>query len=276
MGGGGLSHTADTQLQCIHHPRGDRGESLLAAGWIAQRRFKRSLELADLQQGDTPARTAQTTPEVARVTAEGLGQALIDAAVGTMQGRDHAGTHPIGAVSVEVNFQGIATGRGMGLAHTPIGARVIAAVDGAHQRVIEADVEPALPAQIHHPPSHLKVPVELVADAGLHRRGTGKIHRGTGGSGTGDALGISVAGHHQNLHLAPQGAAAHPVALEAAAHTGERIAASTARCRSLGRNGQAQGGQQQACQQHSAAKAAQAGHAEGSGVEAPLSLRSGS
>jgi len=70
-----------------------------------------------------------------------------------------------------------------------------------------------------------------------------QIHRCSGGTGTGDALGIGVAGHHQDRHVRRQRPQAYPVALQTTPDSGEEIAASAAGGRSLSGGRNAKGGQ---------------------------------
>jgi len=213
---------------------------------MAQSRFKRRLQLADLQQRDATARPSEATAELHRVTAESDGQTFIKAAEGAMQGGDHAGAHPIGAVGIEVDLEGVATGGGMASPLAPVGTRIIAIDDRALRRVVEADVQPPPQAERHHPAGHLQIPVELIADAWLHRPGAMAVHRLSGGAGACDPLGVSVTRQHQNRHINRQSPCTDPITLQTAAGPGERITAFRRRCWRLSRSGTGQGKSQQA------------------------------
>ena len=181
------------------------------------------LQFADLQQADAPFRSAEHVAEGHRITAEFLGQAFIDAAERPVHRRNQAGTDPVRAVGIEVDFQGIAAGGGMVAADAPVGAHLIAIHDGAKGRAVIADVETPLLAQGHRLDGDHHVPVELVADAGVHRRGAVAGHRFAGGAGATDVLGVGVAGQYQDGGGGADAAPADPVALQAAAGPRERI-----------------------------------------------------
>ena len=70
---------------------------------------------------------------------------------------------------------------------------------------------------------HHQVPVVLVADAGVHRRVAVEGHRFAAGAGTGNALGVGMAGHHQDGRVAAHRPHADPVLAQGAALTGNRV-----------------------------------------------------
>ena len=140
-----------------------------------------------------------------------------------MQGRDQTRTHPIGSVGVEVDLQGITPGGGELATVTPIGGGIVAVDDGAHRRFVELDPQAPLLAQGGDGVGHHQVPVVLVGDAGVHRRLAVESHRFAAGAGTGNALGVGMAGQYQDGGVATDRPQADPVLALGAAHTGERV-----------------------------------------------------
>ena len=109
-----------------------------------------------------------------------------------MQGRDQARTHTIWSVGVVVDFQGIPTGLGMGFAHAPVGAWIVAVSNAAQRWVVEADGQTPLLAKGHNRLGGEQVPIELVAHARLHRRGSAEIDGRSPRAGPANPLGIGM------------------------------------------------------------------------------------
>ena len=100
-----------------------------------------------------------------------------------------------------MDLQGVAAGGGEGLADAPVGAGIVAIGDIPHRRHIQLDGQAPAAAQGHHRSGCAQVPVELVLDVGLHRRGAPQGHGGAGGASAGNALGVGMAGQHQDRCL---------------------------------------------------------------------------
>ena len=80
----------------------------------------------------------------------------------------------------------------MGFAHAPVGAGIVAVSNAAQRWVIEADGQTPLLAKGHHRLGGEQVPIELVARARLHRRGSAEIDGRSPRAGPANPLGIGM------------------------------------------------------------------------------------
>lgn len=78
----------DPSFQGIHDAFGKACHGGIACYWIAEPFLKFALEHADLQNSDSAAWSAKTTPKVSREASKSLGQALIYAVQATVDRRD--------------------------------------------------------------------------------------------------------------------------------------------------------------------------------------------
>jgi len=170
---------AQAAFDRFHHPQSNGIDGGHAAAGVAQGGLKGAFEFANFENGDAAARGPQAVAVEQGIGAKGLGQALIESAGGAMQRWDQSGPDSFGSVGVVVDLKGVATGRNVGLTHAPVGAGIIAVDDRAQGGVVEADRQAPLLAQTHHRLGGEQVPMELIANPGLHRLGTAEIYGGT-------------------------------------------------------------------------------------------------
>jgi hypothetical protein len=141
-------------------------------------------------------------------------------------GGDQAGAHAGRSPGVEMDLHGVATAGHVLAAHRPVGAGGVFVVDRAEGGAVVLHAQAPPLAFGHHRLGHHHVPVELVADAGVHRWRPGG-HCGAAGAGARDVLGVGVAGQHQDWGGGRQVARTDPIAAQAAAGAGEGIAGGT-------------------------------------------------
>ena len=192
---------------------------------IAQGVFQRPFKFANFQNGDAPFGGPKPIAEELGIGPKGLRQAFVDLVERFVDRWDQAGAHPIAAVGVVMDLQGIAPLGHMGLAHTPGGAGIVATGDGTLGWVVEADLQAALLPEPHHLLGGEEIPEEFIGDADLHGSGAIKRRRGTARAGSAQALGIGMAGHHQDFGGWLHRARADPVLAVAGPGAGEGVAA---------------------------------------------------
>ncbi|TGH22997.1 MAG: hypothetical protein ERJ68_04290 [Aphanocapsa feldmannii 277cI] len=131
----------------------------------------------------------QHAAEITWESAEFSCQGFIHHGLTEADPRNHAGAETMVTVSVVVNLEGIAALLAVAPPHAPVGAGILAVENGAQGRilcsgVVEADVEPTLPAQQNDALGCQQIPVQLVTHAVLHRHGALVVDRVAGGAGS--------------------------------------------------------------------------------------------
>ena len=211
---------------------------------IAEGVFQRPFKFANFQNGDAPFGGSKPIAEELGIGPKRLCQAFVDLVERFVDWWDQARAHPIAAVGVVMDLQGITPFGHMGLAHAPGGAGIVAIGDGTLGWVVEADLQPALLPEPHHLLGGEEIPEEFIGDADLHGPGPIERRRGTAGAGSANALGIGMASHHQNFGVWLHRPHADPVLAVAGPGAGEGVAAGGpglgpgAGCRSQSNDGQ--------------------------------------
>jgi len=114
------------------------------------------------------------------------------------------------AVGIEMDLQGIAARIVVTASHRPVGAGIVLIRNRELIRFIGTDLQSARLACSHHGIADAPIPEQFIAHPWVHPARSCPVNGGSRGSGSFDALGVSMACENQNLDGAREWFSAPP------------------------------------------------------------------